>query len=112
MESRSANPFFEPLVSDPSSSDPSTSKGKSLPIRIQMEGDASELMKKNKKGKVNCSVERKTATQIIASEPKLVSIIHSNVLSFQITGGQSVSSRRQVISHECFRSHQLDDKIN
>lgn len=32
-------------------------------------------MKKNKKGRVNCSVERKTATQIIASEPKLVSIV-------------------------------------
>ena len=35
-------------------------------------------MKKNKKGKVNCSVERKTATQIIASEPKMVSV-HSRI---------------------------------
>lgn len=38
LESRNNNPFFEPLVSDPSSSD---SKTKRLPIRIQMEGDAS-----------------------------------------------------------------------
>lgn len=34
-----------------------------------------DLMKKNKKGRVNCAVERKVATQIIASEPKLVSLL-------------------------------------
>ena len=32
-------------------------------------------MRKNKKGRVNCAVERKVATQIIASEPKLVSLL-------------------------------------
>jgi hypothetical protein len=82
--------------------------GKGLPIRIQMEGDAGvsllfnfylcslsnpiliceilqNLMRKNKKGKVNCSVERKTATQIIASEPKMVSPVFKLLFHFNIS---------------------------
>jgi hypothetical protein len=52
---------------------------KRLPIRIQMDGEAGDLMRKNRKGHVNCAVERKTATQIIASEPKMLVTPYGNI---------------------------------
>jgi len=72
----SANPFYEPLITGPSEVNGGR---KGMPLRIQMEGDAGELLKRNKKGKVNCSVERKVATQIIASEPKLLITPYGNI---------------------------------
>jgi len=72
----SGNPFYESLIAGPSEVN---GRRKGMPLRIEMQGDAGELLKRNKKGKVNCSVERKVATQIIASEPKLLITPYGNI---------------------------------
>jgi len=72
-ESRNG-PYYEPLTAE--------SEGKErkrLPLSIQMSGTAGDLMKKISKGNVNCVVERKAATQIIASEPKMLITPYGNI---------------------------------
>ncbi|XP_015785348.1 uncharacterized protein LOC107362742 [Tetranychus urticae] len=73
-ESRDS-PYYEPLTGLPSED----GEAKRLPIRIQMDGEAGELMKAGKKGRINCEVERRVATQIIASEPKMLITPYGNM---------------------------------
>jgi len=74
-ESRNG-PYYEPLTAE------SGEDGqRKLPVSIQMNGPAGDLLMKrmNTKGHVNCVVERKAATQIIASEPKMLITPYGNI---------------------------------
>lgn len=93
-ESRDS-PYFEPLTA--LSSDDTANEIRKLPVKIQLDGEAGvswfdltkntsqlagnylivdqDILNSKKKGRINCEVERRTATQIIASEPKMVSLI-------------------------------------
>lgn len=89
MSESQSGPYFEPLTAF--SSDETAAEVKKLPVHILMDGDSrvswfdwvkkfklnlkitlKDMMKGNRKGKISCEVERKTATQIIASDPKMV----------------------------------------
>ncbi|KAI1297189.1 hypothetical protein HDE_04718 [Halotydeus destructor] len=74
-ESRNG-PFYAPLTS--SASDENNG-GKRMPLRIQMDASATDFLRHNKKGHMSCAVEKKTATQIIASEPKLLITPYGNI---------------------------------
>lgn len=83
-ESRNNPAYFEPLTSE--SSDPNfesntPNSGRKIPISIRMSGRAGDLMNAapNGKGNVNCVIERKTANQIIASEPKKLYTPYGNI---------------------------------
>ncbi|XP_074596926.1 msr-110 [Brevipalpus obovatus] len=75
-ESRNS-PYYEPLTA--LSSEDTADEIRKLPVRIQLEGEAGDLLKSGKRGRINCEVERKTATQIIASEPKMLITPYGNM---------------------------------
>lgn len=97
--------YFEPLTSE---SDPgsdsgfpgssSSGSGRKIPISIRMSGKAGDLMSAapNGKGHVNCVIERKTANQIIASEPKKLFTPYGNITTdprlIHLTGEKLVFS--------------------
>ncbi|XP_053212460.1 uncharacterized protein LOC128395987 isoform X2 [Panonychus citri] len=76
-ESRDS-PYYEPLTAA-SGDDSGDGASRRLPIRILMDGEAGQLMKDGKKGRINCEVERRVATQIIASEPKMLITPYGNM---------------------------------
>ncbi|RWS28384.1 uncharacterized protein B4U80_02888 [Leptotrombidium deliense] len=69
-------PFFEPLTA---ASDGDSKSDSKLPVQLHMDGEAGDLMRNAGKGEMKCSVERKTAVQIIASEPKMLMTPYGNI---------------------------------
>jgi len=79
LSGRNPRAYFEPLTAE---SDPTDSGRSKIPISIRMSGRAGDLMtaaQPNGKGHVNCVIERKTANQIIASEPKKLFTPYGNI---------------------------------
>jgi len=71
-------PYFEPLKA--LSSEGSKNLINSFPLRIHMNDPKSFLNGENN-GRVSCEVTRKTASQVIASEPKEIQTAFGNVTS-------------------------------
>lgn len=105
--SRDGGAYFEPLTSDsgdsadfdgPPMSSGGGGAGRKIPISIRMSGRAGDLMNAapNGKGHVNCVIERKTANQIIASEPKKLITPYGNITTdprlIHLTGEKLVFS--------------------
>lgn len=81
MSSESQNsPYFEPLKA--LSSEETSKEMRNLPLRIRMHGDARDLMSSGSNGgRVSCEITRKTASQVIASEPKELNTPFGNITS-------------------------------
>jgi len=79
MSAESQNsPYFEPLKA--LSSDETSKEIRHLPLRIRMHGDARDFMSSGSNGgRVSCEITRKTASQVIASEPKQLNTPFGNI---------------------------------
>jgi len=79
MSAESQNaPYFEPLKA--LSSEETSKEIRNLPLRIRMHGDARDLMSSGSNGgRVSCEITRKTASQVIASEPKELNTPFGNI---------------------------------
>ncbi|XP_027203395.2 uncharacterized protein LOC113797242 isoform X1 [Dermatophagoides pteronyssinus] len=76
-------PYFEPMMATSESDDEYAAGGRrQFPLSLRMSARAGEMMNAmgdDEKGHVNCVIERKTANQIIASEPKKLMTPFGNI---------------------------------
>lgn len=89
---------FEPLVAMASEEKPvrEESPDDMVPLQLQLNKGAQELVDKNRKAHMNCVVEKRKATQTIANQPKLVITPYGNITSdpgvIQMVGEKMVIS--------------------
>ncbi|XP_046920407.1 msr-110 isoform X1 [Dermatophagoides farinae] len=81
-EASHGGPYFEPMMATSEPDDEYSSGQRHIPLSLRMSGRAGEMinaMGDDEKGHVNCVIERKTANQIIASEPKKLMTPFGNI---------------------------------